>query len=95
MSGLFVCLLAYYSKTYEWILMKFIVKIKKGTSNKTLNFGRDPWPCLFVLAYYSKTYKWISMKFSGKTGYGTSNVPLNFSSHPWHLRRFVVSECTL
>ena len=41
--GLFVCLLAYCSKTYEWISMKFSVKIEDGTSNKPLNFGSDPY----------------------------------------------------
>ena len=44
LHGLFVCLLAYYSKTYEWISMKFSGKIEDGTSNKALNFGSDPWP---------------------------------------------------
>ena len=42
--GPFVCLLAYYLKTYEWILMKFSGKIEDGTSNKPLYFGSDPWP---------------------------------------------------
>ena len=37
--GLFVCLLTYYSKTYEWISMKFLGKIEDGTSNEPLNFG--------------------------------------------------------
>ena len=41
--GLFVCLLAYYSKTYEWISMKFSGKIKDSTSNKPLHFGSDPY----------------------------------------------------
>ena len=41
--SLFVCLLAYYSKTYEWISMNFSGKIEDGTSNETLNFGSDPW----------------------------------------------------
>ena len=36
--GLFVCLLAYYSKSYEWILMKFSGKTEDGTSNEPLNF---------------------------------------------------------
>ena len=40
----FVCLLAYYSKTYKWILMKFSGKIEDGTSNEPLNFGNDLWP---------------------------------------------------
>ena len=39
-----VCLLAYNSKTYKWILMKFLEKIEDGTSNKPINFGSDPWP---------------------------------------------------
>ena len=42
--GLFICLLAYYSKTYEWISMKFSGKIEDVTSNEPLNFGSDPWP---------------------------------------------------
>ena len=42
--GLFVCLLESYSKTYEWISMKFSGKIEDGTSNEPLNFGSDPWP---------------------------------------------------
>ena len=47
--GLFVCLLEYYSETYEWILMKFSGKIGDGTSNKPLNFGSNPWlVCLSV-----------------------------------------------
>ena len=44
----FVCLLVclpvcyqYYSKTYEWISIKFSGKIEGGTSNKPLNFGSD------------------------------------------------------
>ena len=44
MRGLFVCLLAYYSKTCEWISMKFLGKIEDGTSNEPLNFISDPWP---------------------------------------------------
>ena len=42
---LFVCLSVcwqYYSKTHEWISMKFSGKIEDGTSNKPLNFGSDP-----------------------------------------------------
>ena len=40
---LIVCLSVckYYSKTYEWISMKFSGKIEGGTSNKPLNFGSD------------------------------------------------------
>ena len=49
--GLFVCLLAYYLKTYEWISLKFSGKIEHGTSNEPLNFGSDPRPCWrFVLS---------------------------------------------
>ena len=25
--------------------MKFSIKIEDGTSNESLNFGNDPWPC--------------------------------------------------
>ena len=39
-----VCLLVYYSKTYEWISMKYSGLIKDGTSNMPLNFGSDLWP---------------------------------------------------
>ena len=50
---LLVCLSAYYSKTYEWILMKFSGKIEDGTSNEPLNFGSDPWPWQkFALSEY-------------------------------------------
>ena len=50
---LFVCLLAYYSKTYEWISMKFSGKIEDGTSNEPLNFGSNPWPWRrFALSEY-------------------------------------------
>ena len=93
-SGLFVCLLAYYSKTYKWISMKFSGKIEDGTNNKPLNFGSDPWQ-VCLLAYYSKTYEWISMKFSVKIEGGPSNELLNFGSDSWPWRRFVLSECTL
>ena len=41
---LFVCLLEYYSKTYERMLMKFSEKIEDGTSSEPLNFGSDLWP---------------------------------------------------
>ena len=48
-SGLFVCLLAYYSKAYKWISIKFSGTIEDGTSKKPLNFGSDPWPvCLSI-----------------------------------------------
>ena len=32
----------YYSKTYEWMSMKFSGKIEDGTINKPLNFGSNP-----------------------------------------------------
>ena len=38
--GLSVCQ-QYYSKTYEWTLMKFSLKTEDGTSDKPLNFGSD------------------------------------------------------
>ena len=41
-SCLPVSLLAYYSKTYEWISMKFSGKIEDGTSDKPLNSGSNP-----------------------------------------------------
>ena len=46
--------------------MKFSVKLKNGTRNKTLNFGSDPWPwqrfvfvCLLAGLGYSKSYERI------------------------------------
>ena len=37
-------LFAHYSKTFEWISMKFSEEIEDGTSKEPLNFGNDPWP---------------------------------------------------
>ena len=49
--GLFVCLLVYYLKTYEWISMKFSRLIEDGTGNMPLNFGRDMWLCVCLCLF--------------------------------------------
>ena len=95
-------LLVYYSKTYEWISMKFSGLIEDGTSNMPLKFGSDLWPlqrfvfvCLFINMVTQKVINGYQWNFQERLIMVQVTSHYTFGSKLLPCRRFALPECTL